>query len=653
MNLKSFFKECQNKDVFKMQSIYVVSAWVLLQVVAVTWKPLGLPEKSVTYLIILLLICFPLYILYIWKANVVPMENEAIILDKTELKKKAAFKKMYFTILGVTAIFCLVAVLLIINKNFKNTAELPALNKSDKIAVLKFGNNTGDPAYDIISKMAADWIMHGITENKAGQVISNEVLDEYAGALKIKNTLGDVNSVVKEYLMPSKIISGNFYLKNNKLLFQCIIKDGNKDETLIAFETKECGTNDALKCIDELKEQILGFLMTEGRNKEMLQETPPKYDAYKYVLEAKNTDEKEKHLQLLNKAIEADPNYFEPKVLRVAYYYNTGDYLKADSLLKAIEPDSKNNKRQLNLLNSYSALLAGNNKKVYGTILNEYVIAPFDLKSNKSAMVVALQFVNHPEAVEPIFKVIKMDSMEIQNCTDCITRIYVKALADIELKKYDAVTKLLEPIMETTEEALLIKPLITAYVRSRNNTKATAFLNKVELLNKLEIYQDLYLFSAKEYLLLGNTAKANEYLDKVISASANTTETIIRAEAFFFKNNYTEADKLLKGLHNKNPKNIDVLAKLAICNFKMNNKKQADKYLKNLEALRGSYQYGSIDYALAQFYAVSEDKIEMDKHLMRAVAEGHLYTSQSFQNDPHFLKYKSTPSFKNIMTYWN
>lgn len=653
MKLKTFFKSCHDKEVFKMLSIYVVSAWVLLQVTALIWKPLGLPEKSVTYLIILLLIGFPFYGFYIWKASVAPLEKEAIELDAFELKEKASFKKMYFSVLAFIAVINMVIVFLIINKNFAETIVLPTVKPSDKIAVLKFGNNTGDPAYDVISKMAADWIMHGITENKAGQVISNEVVDDYASALKIKNTLGNVNSVVKEYLKPSKIISGNFYLKNNKLLFQSIVKDGNKDETVIAFKTKECSTNDALKCIDELKEQILGFLMTEGRKKEMLQESPPKYDAYKYLLEAKNNDDDEKHLQLLNKSIEADNDYFEPKVLKVAHYYNIGNYLKADSLLKAIEPDSKNNKRQLNLLNTYRALLAGNNKKVYNTTLEEFAMAPFDLKSNKSTMVVALQFVNRPQDVEPIFKAIKMESMDIRNCQDCIIRIYVKALADIALKKYDDAMKLLEPVSEIFEETLLKKPLIAAYVRSGNDAKAAAFLNKFEMPNKLEIFQDLCLFTAKEYLLLGNIAKATDYLEKIISLPANTSEKTWRAEVFYFKNDYAEAEKILKELHSKNPENIDLLAKLAISNFKMNNQKQAEKYLKNLESLRGLYQYGSVDYALAQFYAVSENKIEMDKYLMRAVAEGHLFTPQSFQNDPHFVKYRDNVTFKNIMNFWN
>ncbi|HCE54803.1 MAG TPA: hypothetical protein DER05_07270 [Lutibacter sp.] len=636
-----------------MLSIYVVSSWVLLQVSALVWKPLGMPEKTVTYLILLLLISFPFYILYIWKAVVIPLENEITDLGDHQKKEKTAFKKGYFSSLAVISVVNLVAVLLIINNNFAKTVALPKVKQSDKIAVLKFGNNTGDAAYDIISKMTADWIMHGITENKAGQVISNDVVDEYASALNIKNKNGDVNSVVKEYLMPSKIISGNFYLKNNKLLFHCTVKDGNKDETLIAFETNQCGTNDALKCIDELKEQILGFLMTEDRKKEMLQESPPKYNAYKYFLEAKNVDDDEKSLQLLNKAIEADDDYFEPKVFRVAYYYNIGNYFVADSLLKAIEPDSKNNKRQLNLLNTYQALLAGNNKKVYNTTLEEFAMAPFDLKSNKSVMIVALQFVNKPQDVEPIFKAIKMESMDIRNCQDCISRIYVKTLADVELKKYDVVIKLLEPMIETVENPILKKPLIASYVRAKNDAKIDVLLNKLQLLNKFETYQDLYLFTAKEYLLMENADKANEYLNKIIHSAKNTSEKTMLAEAFYFKNDFAEAEKIWKELHTQNLENIEFLAKLAICNLKMSNEKQAEKYLKNLEILRDRYQFGSIDYAFAQFYAVSDKKTEMEKYLMKAAAGGFLFTSQTFQNDPHFIKYKDTPSFKNILNYWH
>ena len=92
---------------------------------------------------------------------------------------------------------------------------------------------------------------------------------------------------------------------------------------------------------------------------------------------------------------------------------------------------------------------------------------------------------------------------------------------------------------------------------------------------------------------------------------------------------------------------------IAICNFKLNKNNQAVKYLNKLEELRGLYQYGSIDYAIAQFYVASENKVKVEQHLLKALAAGHLYTNQTFQNDPHFIEYKNTPFFKNIMTFWN
>jgi len=654
MNLKAFFNQCHKKDVFKMLSIYVVSSWVLLQVLAVTWHPLGLPDKSVTYLIIVLLLCFPIYIFYIWKANIVSSAKEEVLLDAIEMKKKSDFKKAYFSSLTVISTLCLAAVLLIVNNNFSKTKSLQnVVKQSGKIAVLHFGNNTGNPEYDIISKIAADWIMHGITENKAGQVITQEVVNQYANVLKIKNNKEEVNSTVKEYLLPSKIISGNFYLKNNKLLFQCIIKDGVKDETLIAFQSKECDLNNGIDCIDDLKESILGFLMTEDLKKEMLQEIPPKYEAYRYLMEANNTSESQEYISLLNKAIEADSTYFEPKVFRVAYYYNRGDFVKADSLLKNIKPNLINNKRQHNLLNTYNALLTGNNKKVYTTTLNEYEIAPFDLKSNRSTMVVALQMVNRPQDVTAIFNEIKMDSMDKQNCPECLIRIYVKALADIELKKYENAFQLLEPIAEESEKIFLNKALITSYVRSGKNDKLDNFLNKLELVNNPETYYDFCLFTAKEYILLGNSKVANLHLTKILSAAKKITNKKLLAETLYFKNKFKEAEKLLEELYKIDPTDTDVLIKLAICNLKLGDKKEEKLYLTKLEESRKIYQFGSIDYAFAQFFAIAKNKMEMEKHLTKAVAEGHLFTSQTFQNDPHFVKYKDSPSFRTILNYWH
>src|SRR5690606_28352620 len=304
MKLSSFFKQCHEKEVFKMLSIYVVSAWVILQVLSITWQPLGLPQKSVTFLIVVLLICFPLYIFLLFRSKVAPLHKTETKPDEKEIKKKANFQKMYFSALGIIASICVIAVFFIVNKNFfqENEAVLPKIIQSDKIAVLKFGNNTGDPQYDIVSKMASDWIIHGITENNVAQVITQDLVDEYKAILKGKNVEEDEAVIVKEYLKPSKIISGNFYLKNGNLIFQGMLIDGKTNKTIISFKPTECAAENPLKCIEDLNEIITGYFITADKKNLTIQESAPKYEAYKYLIEAKNSNDDQEYITLLNKA---------------------------------------------------------------------------------------------------------------------------------------------------------------------------------------------------------------------------------------------------------------------------------------------------------------------------------------------------------------
>ena len=76
MKITAFFKECREKEVFKKLSIYAVSSWLLIQVLPVVWEPLGLPFATVTILLILLLVGFPIYMFYIWKYQIQPIHLE-------------------------------------------------------------------------------------------------------------------------------------------------------------------------------------------------------------------------------------------------------------------------------------------------------------------------------------------------------------------------------------------------------------------------------------------------------------------------------------------------------------------------------------------------------------------------------------------------
>ncbi|NNM22623.1 MAG: tetratricopeptide repeat protein, partial [Flavobacteriaceae bacterium] len=447
---------------------------------------------------------------------------------------------------------------------------------------------------------------------------------------------------------------GNYYLKDDKLLFQCSITDGDYDKTLISFDPVSCDRQNPLECVEALKQVILGFLITEVNPELNLQETPPRFEAYEYFINAKaNIANDQVYLDLLNKAIEADSTYFEAKVDRALYYYNAREFRIADSLIGRIVPNSINSTRQINLLNQNKALLNGNNKKAYTYIQQEYNYAPFHLETNSGAMVVTLQYVNKPEKIDSLFNFIPMEKMNLETCTFCKFRYYIQGLALNELKQYNKTQQLLAPVIEQSEDYYLKIPLIAALVRSGNFAKLDDLLNRIHLTADGATLSAASLFAGKECLLKGDTEKASLYFDKVLANESLEIPTVEMASAYYYKKDFDTAVSILEKLLTDDPENHSLLSKLAVSYAKIGNQEKSDDTLRRLEKSRSDYQYGSVDYAYAQFFAATGNKDKALQHLLLSIANGNSYTPNTYQNDPHFKAYHDNQAFKNILTFWH
>ena len=654
MNLKGFFKECHEKEVFKMLSIYVVSSWVILQVLALVADPLNFPKKSVTYHILVLLIGFPIYIYYLWKFHLKKLEKPQEG-DTANKFYKSSFQKMYFSSLAIISTIVAVASLMIINTNLIEDFAIDDIQSTDKIAVQVFTNNTGDKKLDFVGEIAANWITNGITENEVAQVISPKVVSEYSSIIKSQAGTVDTRNILKTYFKPSKVVTGVFYKENNRLLLQGSIMDGLMVHNLISFETIECDPDSPIDCAETLKQRILTYLSMEGKSFMYYEETPPKYKALEYNLSAlENYSNDSLHLYYLNKAIEADPNYFEPKIHKIAYYFNLGEFRTADSLEKSIGVNTKLSVRQQNILYLWESLIKGKNDKAYTYQKKEYEYAYLDMPTNMSTMTIALQYVNRPEDIEDIFnKEISMENIVLEKCLQCGYRYYIKGLADVELKRYNHVIDELLPITKTIEDGYLKRPIIMAYIRLGDYDTLKDHFKLWELSSKKSDILNLYMITGNELLLAGENEKAKTYFEKVISNADPETDLSDIASSYYFMKDYKKAQELYEQLNANDPKNIDYIVKLAISNYENGNTSEADRLIKSLDALRDDYQFGTIDYALAQYYAVLKDNSNTFDHLMKAVAEGKQFTPTTFQNDPHFLLVKDSKEFKNVLNYWN
>lgn len=689
MNFKEFFKECNEKKVFKNLSIYIVSSWILIQVFAILWEPFGLPKISMTYLLLILILGFPVYIYILWKYGIKSKEVEIPIDSNIPLGKRRAssksglepegmtsklksrmqfrnsFNKMYFTLLMFITAITVLSASFIVKAKFGDTENTSMLNtllgveESNKIAVLPFDNNTMDTNLDVVGKMAVDWIMHGITQNKVGQVISPKIVEDYTSALKASIVPSGDNAILKDYLKPSKVINGTYYLNQGRLLLQCSITDGNMNTTLISFEPVECDSQSPLTCIEALKQKILGYLITEGDNGKGFEETPPDYEAYQLLLEAKTkyTPSDNEYIALLNKAIETDPDYYEAKIDRLEYYYNRDEFAMVDSLYHVLNKETSNNKRKVNLLNWYEALLEGDNRNAYNYFKNEYNLEPFDLKNNSTAMVLALQFVNRPQDVDTIYDALSMDDMDLAKCRFCEFRNYVKALADIELGKPEEVVKMFAPFAEQPGYEWIKEALISAYIELDQTNMASEVLDNIQLTQPRERWHSLLLFSSKECLVKGDTLGATTFLDKLIASliqhklKLSQEEHKVLAMAYYYKGEYQHSIDELE-LFLEGQLDPETIAILAIAYGKNGNLKAADETLKKLESLRGPYQYGAIDYGFAQYYAVQNENQQAMSYLLQSVADGKRFNPSTFQHDIHFKPLFKTESFKKILDFW-
>jgi len=656
MNIKTFFKECNNRDVFKLLSIYIVSSWVILQVISVIAQPLGLPEQSIPILILILIIGFPFYVIFIWNSRLSKTWKSEEDDTSSELKHKRKFRKMYFTILGVILFLSGFSVVIIINNSFSNEFSLPKLVSNDKIAVLKFGNNTGVESLDIIGKMTEYWISHGITENNAGQIITQDIVKSYSDVIKTQKINLTTNEILNKYLKPGKKITGSYFLDGNKLIFKCSIENGLTGETLISLESIECNSETPLKCIKLLEGKIVTYLLTEKKGSLSFENQPPKYEAYKAFIEAqtsKREGELDKYLKLLDKAIALDSNFFEPKTLKVGLYYNQGHYTKADSLINNIKKRTGISVKQRNLINMYQAALNGDNRLVYKYQANEYNIAPYNLVTNTSQMVVALQYVNKPEDVEDIFIVTHFDNFSLENCQPCVDRMYIMALAFHELKNYLKTIELLEPYVNIIEDKDFLKAIITAYVHTNNKEKVDNLLQKLNLKINKEDLLSINLFTAQQFFLIGKNKAAKSYLNTIISGQTNENNDYFIAEAYYELGNYVKSENIFSALLKENPNNLKIMSSLGKCYFKNGKTTKGNNLINALEELRGSYQYGEIDYRLAEIYAAQNDEENVFKNLLQSIASGNFYTNVTFKNDIDFIPFLDSEKWNKIMTYWH
>jgi tetratricopeptide (TPR) repeat protein/TolB-like protein len=153
-----------------------------------------------------------------------------------------------------------------------------------RVMVVPFTNQTGDPQFDPLARITADWITQGITHSGLVAVIPLAV---GVGATNPGGTRGDEMNWPKlaPDEEPTLVISGAIYESDDSLRFDAQITDARRGKSIRSIEPVSSAAAQPMAGLEAMRQHVLASLgpLVDVRlaSSAHVQSTPPSYEAYR------------------------------------------------------------------------------------------------------------------------------------------------------------------------------------------------------------------------------------------------------------------------------------------------------------------------------------------------------------------------------------
>ena len=310
--MNSFFTELKRRNIFRVAGVYAVVGWLIIQLGIALETSLNLPAWFDTLLTVLVLIGFPLAMLFAWAFELTPdgMKPTNAVTQDTSITSNTG-RKLDYAILGGLA---LVAGLMVF-QSFRSSPTTPKAPQSleipeASIAVLPFADLSSDGSQEYFGDGIAEELLNVLAKIDEMQVAGRTS----SFAFKDKNEdLREIGRV----LNVAHILEGSIRKSGERVRVtaQLIKVD---DGFHLWSETYDRDLDDIFAVQDDISREISLALMPHlmGDQVPTIAETPrTDVSAYSKFLEARelvrsrNVANIEKAQTLLDEVIETDPAY--------------------------------------------------------------------------------------------------------------------------------------------------------------------------------------------------------------------------------------------------------------------------------------------------------------------------------------------------------
>ncbi|MFQ5549582.1 MAG: hypothetical protein ACE5FV_14940 [Woeseia sp.] len=308
-----FLRELRRRKVFGTTALYIIAAWVILQVADLAFPGLGISEDAIRYVWIGAFLGFPLAVLFGWLYQITPKGIVRTAPLGAGEATDASLKRTDYVLL--TALVAVAgAITLGLLDEIRETEISDRLDTSarqihpNSIAVLPLDNLTGDPEQDYFVDGMHETLTAAMAQISALKVISRTSTDVYKAIAR------PLPEIARE-LRVANIIEGSVLRSGDKVRITLQLIDAKTDEHLWA-ENYNRDIKDILVLQSEVAREVAERIRVrltpdeEIRLAKTRQVDPDMYRAYLrgiYYLNKFTPEGFAKGLAYLHEAVENDP----------------------------------------------------------------------------------------------------------------------------------------------------------------------------------------------------------------------------------------------------------------------------------------------------------------------------------------------------------
>ncbi|GAA0853604.1 hypothetical protein [Aliiglaciecola litoralis] len=201
----SIFAELKRRNVFKVASVYLITAWLVLQIISVLVPYLKLPELFGSIVTVVLIIGFPFACIIAWAFELTP---DGVKLS-TEVEHHESITHETGSKINIALVVSLLLALAYISYDKLSTYQLDE-SKALSIAVLPFADMSPDSSQEYFSDGIAEEILNSLARLKQLQVIAR------TSSFQFKDKQQDIRSIA-ETLGANYVLEGSVRKDNNQL----------------------------------------------------------------------------------------------------------------------------------------------------------------------------------------------------------------------------------------------------------------------------------------------------------------------------------------------------------------------------------------------------------------------------------------------------